>query len=63
MRKTMRWGMIRWGSVTEVKSGSPSSHMIESIVQALLGGDRSPSAGVSAARTTWVMDQALAGIK
>jgi predicted dehydrogenase len=35
--------------------------MIQTIVNALNGGAESPSMGVSAARTSWVMDQMLAG--
>jgi predicted dehydrogenase len=50
----------------EFKIGYPvhiQQPLIQTVVDGLLGEGRCPSTGVSGARTTWVMDQILAGYK
>jgi len=72
--KTIRWGMIGCGNVTEVKSGpgfqlaenfdlhNPlhiQQPLIQTIVNQLLGIGNCPSTGETAIRTNWVLDQLL----
>jgi len=52
--KTIRWGIIGCGDVTEVKSGPGFQNSKNSQLVAVMRRN-----GASAARTTWVMDEIL----